>query len=271
VAKRTAQSVSIVVAVPTPYNGEVPCDPHLPAFAFTLQAAQPIRPNLQWYKTISGSAPSATVSVASDSFGDLYVGGYTYALDLPTAKPAQGSPGGSPITVIAPSAGAAQKITNPAIAGIATLTAGSGNPQALYATSNANLLRSLDAGATWIILPTPADGNIVGVTTDPTNSATLYLASSTLGALKSPDGGVTWQAINNGIPVTSNQGADIYHHLARITTIDVFRIWIDPKAPSNLIEYGSAGVYRTANGGPPGRLRLLVSEAASPTIHLLLA
>jgi uncharacterized protein (TIGR03437 family) len=208
-----------------------------------------MRPNLQWYKTVSGSAPSTTVSVASDSAGNLYVAGHTYALDLPTANAAQSSPGGSPITVIDASNGAAQKIFNPVIAGIATLTADPGDPQTLYATNTANLLRSLDAGATWTVLPTPADGAINAVTVDPTNSSTLYLAGGALGAFKSLDGGGTWQAINNGIPVTNNQGTDIYHHLATIQTINVFRIWIDLKAPANLIEYGSAGVYRTANGG----------------------
>lgn len=215
-----------------------------------LTAATVSAPALQWFKTVSGSGSSSVASVAADSHGNFYVAGNTTSLDFPTKAAAQAHAGGSPLIRINLNSGAAQKIYSAGLATASSVAADPENPQTLYATSNSGVLRSTDGGNTWKTLPGfPSHSIAYWVAVDPRNSNTLYAATTPLGVLKSADGGATWTAINHGIPVTTNQTVDAYGHLQTVTTVNVYRIWIDPKSPAVLFAQGNSGLLQSTDAG----------------------
>jgi uncharacterized protein (TIGR03437 family) len=222
-----------------------------------LHGATIVRPTLQWYRTVSGSGASTAVSVASDSAGNLYIAGNTTSLDLPTVSAAQNAPGGSPVTRIDTSSGAALKLYSQGLAAAAGLAADPQNPQTLYAASGNTLSRSSDAGSTWTPLSGfPSVAAINSIAADPSNSNTLYATASSLGALKSTDSGTTWTAINQGIPVTSSQGVSIYGKLATVTTLNLYQLWVDPKSRSSLFAQGDTALFRSSDAGATWTLSL---------------
>jgi len=114
-----------------------------------LNADSSSAPTLQWFKTVSGSGMSSVAAAASDGHGNFYIAGSTTSLDFPTAAAAQPNAGGSPLTRINTSSGAAQKIYSPLLAAATGITEDPSNPQTPYAASPAALLRSTDSGTTW--------------------------------------------------------------------------------------------------------------------------
>jgi uncharacterized protein (TIGR03437 family) len=225
--------------------------------ATCLYAATIARPTLQWYQPVSGSGASTAVSVASDSQGNLYIAGNTTSLDLPTVSAAQKSPGGSPVIKIDTSSGTALKLYSQGLSAVASLAADPQNPQVLYAASASVLSKSTDTGITWTPLPGfPSVATINSITVDPSNSNNLYATASSLGALKSTDGGTTWTTINQGIPVTSGQGVSIYGKLATVTTLNLHQLWVDPKSPSSLFAQGDTALFRSTDAGATWTLSL---------------
>jgi photosystem II stability/assembly factor-like uncharacterized protein len=89
----------------------------------------------------------------------------------------------------------------------------------------------------------PAGGFVTALAIDPSNSATLYAVTrnggsgSPIGVFKSADGGTTWNAINNGLPINT----------------EVFALAIDPVTPTtlyagtNLIPSGQ--IFKSTDGG----------------------
>ncbi|HLK21775.1 MAG TPA: SBBP repeat-containing protein, partial [Bryobacteraceae bacterium] len=206
-----------------------------------LYAATPSAPELTWFKTIGGSGSTGVVSVASDRQGNLYLAGTTSALDFPVMNAAQPHPGGSPLTRITLSSGAIQRVYSPALTQVTSVTVDPKNPQVLYAGSNAGLTRSTNGGATWTPLKGfPSVSNFNSLVIDPSNSKILYAGTQPLGVLKSTDSGVTWTAMNNGIPTTSENGAPQW---------DAYRFWIDPQSPNLLFVQAPSLLLRSANGG----------------------
>src|SRR5262249_39484801 len=108
----------------------------------------------------------------------------------------------------------------------------------LYAASGNKVWKSADAGATWSMLfQFPSSVSIFGLAVDPTNSTSLYAATSTVGVQKSIDGGTTWTPVNNGIPVLPNG------------TTNVQSVWIDPSSPDVIFASSGYGLSRSADGG----------------------
>jgi uncharacterized protein (TIGR03437 family) len=215
-----------------------------------LNAASSSAPALQWFKTVSGSGMSNVAAVAADAHGNFYIAGGTTSLDFPSVSAAQPQPGGSPLIRINPSSGAIQKIYSPVLATLQSIAVDPSNPQTLYGTSAAGLLRSTDGGSTWKALPGfPSTTNVNSVAVDPTNGNTLYAGTTTLGALKSTDGGATWIAINNGIPPTVSEIVNIYSYAQNVNTLVVSQIWIDPNSPEVLFTPTNAGLLRSADAG----------------------
>jgi hypothetical protein len=92
------------------------------------------------------------------------------------------------------------------------------------------LKRSIDSGATWMLLSTtPQDVN--GLVLDPTNSLIVYAATNSLGVLKSVDGGFTFLSSSSGLP-----------------NAQVRALCIDPHTPSRLYAGTEAGVFVSSDG-----------------------
>ena len=83
----------------------------------------------------------------------------------------------------------------------------------------------------------PSSVDIFGLAAHPTSSTILYAATSTIGVQKSIDGGLTWTAMNNGIPAQANR------------SISVQSVWIDPATPDVVFASGSLGLMRSSDAG----------------------
>jgi len=227
----------------------------------SLNAATPSGPILQWYKSISGSGASTAVAVATDAHGDLYIAGNTTSLDLPTVGATQKNAGASPLMRINPASGASQNLYAPLLAAAQSIAVDPENPQTVYAATPSAILRSADGGNTFAVLPNfPAVTQVWSVTVDPTNSNNLYAGTTPLGAFKSADAGVTWNAINNGIALSSNDGTDIYGHLSIVTSLNVSQLWVDPKSPSAIFASAGQGLYRSPDAGATWTLSLGINS-----------
>ena len=67
------------------------------------------------------------------------------------------------------------------------------NPNTVYATTLAGFLKSINAGATWSLMPGLSSKPLWDVAIDPTNHDVLYVATNTSGVWRSPDAGDSWQ------------------------------------------------------------------------------
>jgi uncharacterized protein (TIGR03437 family) len=238
--------------------------------AILLVAQTSRAPELQWVKTVSGSGSSSVTGAATDSQGNLYIAGNTTSLDFPTANAVQPQPGGSPIVRIDPTSGAVRKLYAPDLAGARSIAADPNSPLTLYAASAAGLMRSTDGGNTWKRLPgLPSGANLLSVTVDPTNSKVLYAATFPLGVFKTIDGGVSWTALNNGIPPTSSETVNQFGYGANTDSLYVNQIWVDPKSPNvlfasngdlSLLRSTDAGASWTVSPSPATFVRSLVFD-----------
>jgi photosystem II stability/assembly factor-like uncharacterized protein len=78
----------------------------------------------------------------------------------------------------------------------------------------------------------PEGGAVLTLSLEPSNSAAIYAGTCT-GVFKSPDGGVTWTAVNSGLP-----------------TPDCFAVMeIDPHNPATVYTASGHGVFKTTDGG----------------------
>ena len=130
------------------------------------------------------------------------------------------------------------------------------------------LLVSSDGGDTWDAPGSIIDGSGASLAIDPQDAMTLYVGTWYDGVYRSRDGGIHWQAINDGLPTkwvpflavavdpsnpqriylgvegsvyTSADGGDHWGKLASTLSADddVSRIAIDPQDPSNV--YAAVG------------------------------
>ena len=127
----------------------------------------------------------------------------------------------------------------------------------LFLGAHTGLFRSGDRGRSWkkVAMSTTQSGfDMMGVTPDPKDPKTIYVATHEAGVFKSTDGGETWKQVNNGLG-----GMDV-HGLA-----------IDPNTPQKLhaaVREKGEGIYKTTDGGgkwtrvddgPQGEIKVLTS------------
>ena len=102
----------------------------------------------------------------------------------------------------------------------------------LYAATDSGIVRSQDAGSTWVrINAAETTGNQIAV--DPQTPSTLYLASYSVGVKKSVDGGITWSAT----------GPDVEGFAPGVLVIA-------PSAPQTVFAGDfQTGLYKSTDGG----------------------
>jgi photosystem II stability/assembly factor-like uncharacterized protein len=91
------------------------------------------------------------------------------------------------------------------------------------------LFKTIDAGASWTLLPNAPDG-ITALASDPTNPSIIYVGTST-GVFKSLDGGATYTSMNGGLANTS-----------------VSSFAIDPTQPNRVYVGTNEGVFQSGDG-----------------------
>ena len=211
-----------------------------------------LSPVIQWIRTTGGSGNSSVAAAVADPRGNLYIAGSTTSLDFPTMAAAQAVAGGSMLVRINLANGNATRLFPANLVSITAAAAALSNPGTLYAASGNQIFKSTDAGSTWSMVFQFASGvSVFGMAVDPSNANTVYAASTTLGILKSVDGGVTWTASNSGIPALPNG------------SINVRNIWVDPSQPQVLFVSTNSGLLRSADGGNSWTM---VSSSLSPNV-----
>jgi uncharacterized protein (TIGR03437 family) len=204
----------------------------------TASLAADFAPALQWVHTAASSGTTFVNATAADTKGNLYIAGATNSLDFPTTTAIQPSAGGSVLARIDLASGNTSRLYPANLAAIGFTAAVPSSPGTLLAASGSQVWKSADAGGTWTMLSKFSSTTTVSyLAADPTNSNTVYAATTTLGLNKSVDGGLTWTAINNGLPLLQNGG------------LSGGGIWVDPTAPATLIASGSFGLARSADAG----------------------
>ena len=124
----------------------------------------------------------------------------------------------------------------------------------IMAAGHEGLLRSVDAGATW--LPVEPRGNWTDVKWRPGSSDTAYAAKEYGGLFMSTDGGITFTHLAGGLPSDSSVGG-----LAKLA--------ISPSNPdyvyaglSSAAGFTLLGIYRSTDGGATWSLR-----SANPDLY----
>jgi hypothetical protein len=161
------------------------------------------------------------------------------------------------------------------------------NPKVIFAgTTGGGVWRSNDAGNTWTPLldhqAMIAIGEPNALSIDPSNTNTIYVGSSTavnnttgsqgvslsttLGVLKSTDGGGSWIALGSGFPSTNVGNASQFQGL------DVYSVAVDPANGQNLNLASNGGLFWSNDGGQNwtpgtnggGTAQSLALDASSP-------
>ena len=127
----------------------------------------------------------------------------------------------------------------------------------LWMGAHTGLYRRESGARVWEKLPLPSTHphvDVMAVTPDPRDARVLYVGTHEAGVLKTTDGGMTWTAVNGGLP-----GLDV-HGLA-----------LDSTAPQKLhaaVREHGEGLYRTTDAGtnwtrvddgPGGEVKVLTS------------
>ncbi len=135
--------------------------------------------------------------------------------------------------------------------------------QIYIGTTGGGVWKSNDAGAHWTPLMDHqamlAIGEPAALAIDPSNTNTIYVGSSTavnnstgaqgialnttLGVLKSTDGGGSWITLGSGFPAGNNGNA------SQFANTDIYAIVVDPANSSILYLAGSLGLWTSTDGG----------------------
>ncbi len=205
-------------------------------FLFLLLAIPPVAfcqnlPALQWIQQLDNSGADAFSGMGTDAQGNVYVAGSTLSPNLPLKAAVQSTLASAGVYRIDGAGSAYSRLAVNWL--LSSLAADPRNPNVFYAVSSGAGVKSVDGGNTWTAL-TIASKQVEQFVVDPSNDQNVYAAALDLGVLKSADGGVTWNPINNGIAVSSNSR--------------VFRLWIDPASPSIFV-YFNFSLARSSDGG----------------------
>lgn len=167
--------------------------------------------------------------------------------------------------------------SGPAVGTVWDITIHPTVPTTLFAGTEGGLYKSLDSGASWnVVSSAPAGTNVNAVKFAPSNSAVVYLGtSSTPTFWKSSDGGATWTSSNGiGQRVTAlaidptnasvvyagcgdgvcrtTDGGTSWSRTVLAGGVSVYGLAVDPRVPAVVYASavgGSDGVYRTTDGG----------------------
>ena len=198
-------------------------------------------PVLQWQKQFGGSGEISAVASAADRQGNFYIVGNTTSLEFPVVGATQPQPGGSPLIRIDSGSAAPQILLSPLLANATKFAVDPENSSTLYAASGSSLIRTTDSGASWIRVDTfPPVSVISSITIDPFDSNVIYVNASSQGLFRSADGGVTWAALNQGIPPFNTRFTSAFY---------VNQLWVDAQSSSVLFASSSSGLIRSADSG----------------------
>lgn len=193
-------------------------------------------PSYQLIQEVDASGMDSVAGLGTDSQGNVYIAGTTSSAHFPVKnayQPAIASAGLYRIN------GAA--FTALGLSSCWALAVDPQNPSVIYAVSNGALLKSVNSGVSFA--PTTLPSSLArSIAIQPGNDQILFAGTTDQGVLKSADGGGTWTALNNGIPV--QYGGQI----------SVLQIWIDPSNVSVIFAQTPSGLLRSGDGAASWQL-----------------
>jgi len=148
-----------------------------------------------------------------------------------------------------------------ALSSVYSIVADPQSPATLYASSGGSLLKSTDGGASFAATGLPSS-EAESIAIEPGNYQVLFVATFDRGVQRSADGGATWVAVNNGLPVQTGG------------LITVQNLWIDPTHPAVMFaQTPYNGLVRTADGAAtwqmttiPDNIQALTFDPAHPGV-----
>ena len=137
------------------------------------------------------------------------------------------------------------------------------NANVIYiGATDGGIWKTIDAGVNWTPLtdhePMLAIGEPGAIAIDPNNTNTLYVGTSsffkvagaqgtqlntTIGILKSTDGGASWIVLGSGFPAGNNGNAN------QFVNQSIFGIAVDPADSANLYLAASSGLFFSTDSG----------------------
>ncbi len=199
-------------------------------------------PSFQWVQEVDASGTDSLAGLGTDAQGNIYIAGTTASLNYPTKAAVQGSPAWSGLYRINGAAWTALGLGS-----ASAIVVDPRNPLTLWAVSTGKLVRSIDGGITFSSTSLPSS-QAGAIALEPGNDQVLFVPTFDQGMLKSADGGATWAAINNGLPM---QGGG---------QIGVQNLWIDPTNPAVILAETPSGLVRTADGAATWQLTTITDN-----------
>jgi uncharacterized protein (TIGR03437 family) len=217
-------------------------------------------PTYQWVKEVDASGTDSLAGLGTDAQGNIYIAGTTMSASYPTKAAVQGSIASAGLYRIAQSTCPVLLcLVNGSISTALGLNSASAiavdpqNASTVYAVSARKLVKSSDGGITFSATSLPSS-QANSIALEPGNSQVLFVATLDQGVLKSADGGATWTAVNNGMPVQTNG------------QVSVEKLWIDPSNPAVILaRMFSGALVRSADGAATWQLTTITDYFQSIT------
>jgi uncharacterized protein (TIGR03437 family) len=210
--------------------------------ALTTFTAHAQSANFRWVRQFGGSAGQSIAGMATDPQGNIYVAGNTTSLDFPVRGAVQPHPAGSGLFRVDGPGPAWKNLYQAGTTAVYALAVDPHAPNRIYAGTATGVLLSRDTGESWT--PAVAFGvKVNALTVDPVNTSVVYASTEGQGLYKSIDAGVTWSAINQGIPADADDRRF------------VFGASVDPHNSAVLLAFAFQGVLlRSTDSGASWRV-----------------
>ena len=219
----------------------------LVACAFGSLAFSQSLPTYQWVQEVDGSGTDSLAGLGTDSQGNIYVAGTTASRSYPTKAAVQGSIASSGLYRINGAVWSALQLSS-----VAAIAFDPQNANTLYAVSSGKLVKSSDGGTTFSATSLPSS-QASSIATASGIGRVVFVGTLDLGVFVSADGGVTWTAVNNGVPVQ------------RGGPITVQNLWIDPVNPAVILAETPGGLVRSSDGAGHWQLTTITDDIRSLT------
>ena len=202
-------------------------------------------PGFQLIQEVDGSGMDSVAGLATDAQGNVYIAGTTLSQHFPVKNAVQPNLASAGLYRFSGSAS-----TTLGLSSCSFLALDPQNPSTVYAVSNGTLLTSANSGVIFAATTLPSS-HAVSIAIQPGNDQILFAGTLDQGVFKSADGGATWTAVNNGLPV-QNGGQ-----------VSVQNLWIDPSNVSVIFVNTPNGLARTADGAANWQLTTVQHGAGS--------
>ena len=216
-------------------------------FAFVSIGLSQSLPAYQLIQEVDASGLDTVAGLGTDAQGNVYIAGTTSSQHFPVKNAVQ--PAIASAGLYRFSAGSRTAL---GLSSCSALALDPQNPATVFAISSGVLMKSVNSGAAFAPTTLPSS-QAVSISIQPGNHLVLYAETYDQGVLKSADGGATWTAVDNGLPVAHNG------------QYDGSPVWIDPTTVSVIFVNASGALARSTDGGANWQVTLTTSGARSLT------